>query len=277
MLSSHTTCRKQLPNRGHGLGWRRQLMDHRDAAFTYSVPTHIAQKPLPPKSFLPELPIWDQGQLGSCTGNGVGAVLLFDAVKQGILGKEAILSRLMIYWMERWMEGTLNEDAGAEIRDGLKVVARYGSCLESGPDSWPYDITKFTQRPPDHCWTAALKFQALNYRPVPQNSVSLRGCLAEGFPVVFGFTCYPELDEDQVANTGLLPMPGSGENPIGGHCVVLWGHDDERRLYTVRNSWGTGWGARPEGAQQRGYFYMPYEYVHRSDLSSDFWTVRVVG
>jgi hypothetical protein len=256
------------PN-GRGLGWRKQRPDHRDAAFLYSVPHGLALA-LPPKAEVSQLPIWDQGQLGSCTGNGIGYCLLHDGVKQKILKPNDIPSRLQIYWGERWIEGSIQEDAGAEIRDGIKFIAKYGACLESGPNGWPYDPSKFTQRPPNNCWKEALKYQGLRYRVVPQTTIAIRSCIAEGFPVVYGFTCYPGLDSNEASKTGYIPMPGSNEAPIGGHCVAIVGYDDNTRRFKIRNSWGTGWG-------DKGYGYFDYEYVIRTDLSSDFWTVRVIG
>ena len=47
------------------------------------------------------------------------------------------------------------------------------------------------------------------------------------------------------------------------------GYDDARQRFIVRNSWGTGWG-------KAGYFTMPYQYLLERNLSSDFWTMRLV-
>ena len=42
-----------------------------------------------------------------------------------------------------------------------------------------------------------------------------------------------------------------------------------RRWFLCRNSWGTKWG-------MKGYFTIPFAYLSDSDLSADFWTIRVV-
>ncbi len=72
-----------------------------------------------------------------------------------------------------------------------------------------------------------------------------------------------------MAKTGNMPMPKSGENPIGGHAVLAVGYDNEDRVFIVRNSWGEGWG-------DAGYFYMPYAYLLDDNLSDDLWTIRLV-
>jgi C1A family cysteine protease len=88
-----------------------------------------------------------------------------------------------------------------------------------------------------------------------------------GFPVVFGFTVYESFEGNDVATTGNMPMPASGEKVLGGHAVALVGFNDDRRVFIVRNSWGASWG-------DQGYFYMPYEFITNPEYASDFWSVR---
>ena len=66
-----------------------------------------------------------------------------------------------------------------------------------------------------------------------------------------------------------MVMPGEGESSLGGHAVMAVGYDNEKQVFIVRNSWGLGWG-------DKGYFYMPYEYIINNDLCDDFWTIRKV-
>jgi C1A family cysteine protease len=180
-------------------------------------------------------------------------------------------SRLFIYYNERVMEGTVESDSGAMIRDGMKSVGKQGVCRE---EKWPYDIKKFRDKPTAACYTEAKKHQAILYRRVSQNLLQMKGCLADGFPFVFGFTVYESFVSDEVARTGTVPMPGLNETgpygePPSGHAVMAVGYDDASRRFLVRNSWGTGWG-------MQGYFTMPYEYLTQASLATDFWTIRVV-
>ena len=80
---------------------------------------------------------------------------------------------------------------------------------------------------------------------------------------------YQSFESETVAKTGVVPMPSSHEQVLGGHCVVAVGYDDGKRQFTIRNSWGTGWGLN-------GYCLMPYEYLINPRLASDFWTIRTV-
>jgi C1A family cysteine protease len=102
-----------------------------------------------------------------------------------------------------------------------------------------------------------------------QNLMQMKGCLAAGYPIVFGFTVYESFESPQVAKTGIAPLPSASEAVVGGHAVAAVGYDDSQRTFLVRNSWGEGWG-------MKGYFTMPYAYLLQSDLSSDFWTIRLV-
>jgi len=98
----------------------------------------------------------------------------------------------------------------------------------------------------------------------------MQGCLASGYPFVFGFTVYESFESDMVARTGHAPMPASGEHVLGGHAVCAVGYNIKRRWFICRNSWGTSWG-------MRGYFTIPFAYLTDSDLCADFWTIRVVS
>jgi C1A family cysteine protease len=245
-------------------GWVPDLPDARD--YMYAAPVEMMAK-LPSKVDLrPNCPpVYDQGQLGSCTGNAIAGAVQFDREKQN-LKPDFVPSRLFIYYGERVIEGTVNSDAGAQIRDGIKVVAKQGVPPET---DWPYDITKFADKPPPKAFTDALKDLAVSYSRVAQNLGQMKGCLASGFPFVFGFTVYDSFESQQVAQTGVVPMPASGESVLGGHAVVAVGFDDGQQRFIVRNSWGTGWG-------MHGYFTMPYAYLTDRGLASDFWTIRLI-
>lgn len=240
-----------------------QLPDLRDAKL--AIPPTTALPSEADLSAQPDMPpIYDQGQLNSCTANAIAAAVDFDNHLQ--TQKFLTPSRMWVWYQERVIEGTVTQDAGAYIRDGAKVVASLGVC----PDSdWPYDPATFANAPPPKDYSDALGDRVLTYAAVPQDLWSLKSVLAGGRPVVFGFTVYSSFESQQVANTGILPMPSPSEAVVGGHAVVLVGYNDAVDRFRVRNSWGTGWG-------QQGYFEMPYLYVTSASLASDFWVMQTV-
>jgi C1A family cysteine protease len=244
-------------------GWVPDLPDQRD--HTFAVAAGIVAK-IPDKADLRnQCPaVYNQGQLGSCTANAIAGALEFDRIKQKL--NKFVPSRLFIYYNERVMEGTVASDSGAQIRDGIKSVAAQGDCPEP---EWPYNIAQFAVQPPQSCYADALKYKAIQYQSVTQNLANMQGCLASGYPFVFGFTVYESFESAAVAKTGDMPMPRSGESTVGGHAVLAVGYDSNKRVFIVRNSWGAGWG-------DKGYFYMPYAYLLDDNLSDDLWTIRIV-
>jgi C1A family cysteine protease len=245
-------------------GWIRDIPDHRD--FLYAAPlTQLSALPtqVDLRSKCP--PIYDQGRLGSCTGNGIAGAIQFDRKKQGFT-PDFVPSRLFIYYNERVILHTVNSDSGARIRDGIKSVAKQGDCPEG---LWPYDIDRFTEKPADKCYKEALKYKAVQYQRLMQTISQMKACLAEGYPFVFGFTCYESLRNAEVGKTGAIPLPKQNEQVIGGHCVLGIGYDDAEQVVIIRNSWGNSWG-------MDGYGTIPYAYLTNPDLAADFWTIRAI-
>jgi C1A family cysteine protease len=246
-------------------GWRPDRPDQRD--HLYAVPVHVAIA-LPPSVSLRALcpPVFDQGQLGSCTANAIGNAHRFDQMKQQ-LAVQIVPARLFIYYNERASEGTINSDAGAAIRDGIKSVGLLGVCDEA---VCPYLIARFTRKPSARAYHEAIRHKAVIYQSVAQSLDQMKGCLAAGYPFVFGFTVYDSFESQAVAQSGVVPMPGLHEKSLGGHAVLCVGYDDATGCFLVMNSWGEGWG-------QGGYFTIPYAYLTNPRLAADFWTLRVLA
>lgn len=209
--------------------------------------------------------VYDQGELGSCTGNAIAAAHQFEQMRQSETAFAP--SRLFIYYNERAVEGTVDQDSGAQIRDGIKSIASLGVCPES---EWAYDIDQFAVKPSEQCYADALFHKAIRYLKVPQDLRSIQGCLAYGYPVVFGFTVYESFESQDVAASGVVELPAPSESVVGGHAVLLVGYDEASQRFIVRNSWGDSWG-------QYGYFTIPFEYVLNAGLANDFWSIRLVA
>ncbi|MDQ7096922.1 C1 family peptidase [Desulfosporosinus sp. PR] len=209
-------------------------------------------------------PVVDQGELGSCTANAIASG--FREYLEIQAGKLTALSRLWLYWEERKLEGTVDDDAGASIRDGMKILHKYGCPPEI---DWPYDISKFSQTPPTESFADAARYKIKEYHRV-SSLIALKTALAEGYPVVIGIKIYENFESDQVAQTGIIPLPKQGEQYLGGHAVLAVGYKDDAQIkdegvVICRNSWGENWG-------DHGYFYLPYHYFDDNVL--DMWTGR---
>lgn len=246
-------------------GWQPDLPDHRD--HLYAAPSTVMGA-LPRKVDLRPLcqPAYDQGALNSCTSNAIAGALAYDLVKQRVRSRFTP-SRLFIYFNERVIEDRAAYDAGARLRNGIKAVAKHGAPPES---MWPYDEPRFADRPPAKVYDRAAKHRALEYKRLSQNLAQFKGCLAAGYPFVFGFSVYASFVGKRTEKTGVMQLPRSSEGHAGGHAALVVGYDDASERFIVRNSWGPDWG-------QRGYFTAPYAFLTEPDYSRDFWTIRTVG
>ena len=244
----------------HYYGYVPDLKDDRDRDFLTWWPFPV-KKELPPKVDLrPGMsPVENQGELGSCTANALIGAVEYLYKKSGLPFQD--FSRLFVYWNERYMEGTVKADSGAQIRDGIKSLARWGVCFEK---NWPYDISKFQDEPPRACYDEAGNHQITNYNRI-KTLDQMKSCLADGFPFVNGFPVYESMETEEVAKTGIVPDPDpDNEQCLGGHAVLTCGFDDAIQRFIVRNSWGD-WG-------MSGYFTVSYNYW--KTLASDLWVIR---
>jgi len=256
--------KEMVERRIKNYGWKRDLPDFCDHKLS-TVRQSILPLYVDLRSGMPE--IYNQGNLGSCTSQAIAALVQFVMKKKWRTPTANFpVSKLFIYYLERQIEGTIDQDAGASIRDGMKVVNKFGCPHET---FWPYVISKFAVKPPGNVYYDAKFHKVKQYFSVPQNVNGICGILASGFPIVFGFAAYPAIESEAVAKTGILPMPTPKQDIIGGHAVLLVGYDLESRTFLIRNSWGVEWG-------MKGYFTMPFDYVLNQGLSDDFWTFNAV-
>ncbi len=216
-------------------------------------------------------PVFDQGLLGSCTANAINSAVGMILMQQN--NYTSPMSRLFLYYNERLIEGTVNEDSGASLSDGIKALMEKGVCHET---LWPYsdDESTFKKKPSDAAYKEALNYLDLDdakIASVHQDARTIKSILAKRKPIVLGIDIYSSFTSSQVAKTGIVPMPDiKNESYRGGHAVMLAGYDDKDKTFLVRNSWGPKWG-------MAGYCKMPQAYLLDSYLAGDFWTFSKIG
>lgn len=255
---------------GRVLNWKKGPKDERDFK---SVRRLTAPVKLPVAFELDkQIPIFDQGNVGSCVGNGSCESYRFESAQ--LIGKfDFEPSRLFVYYNARKIQGWEKEDSGAYIRDGFKAMNKWGLAKE---ELWPYrdNLTSVIKTPTDIVYQDGLNNIIVKYATVQQTENSFKETLLSGAAICFGFTVYSSfMSGNWDTSTGVMPIPKKSERIEGGHCVIFIGYDDAKKCFLCQNSWGTGWG-------QKGKFWMPYSFALNPDMCDDFWcieTIKIAG
>ena len=238
---------------------KKDTVDPRDYIFTSAMTKEELPGRVDMRAKMP--PVVDQSKLGSCTANAiVSGLRQFLEIKNK--APNVVLSRLFLYWHERQLEGTLGKDEGAEIRTGMKLLKNMGVCPEK---DFPYVISTYNDPPSKEAQDNAEAYKIEEYSRV-ENLDMVKAALAEGYPVVFGYSVYSSFKSEEATQTGRIPLPQEGEQLLGGHAVLAVGYDDFTEVVICRNSWGSKWG-------DHGYFYLPYDFW-AYNLVDDMWTAK---
>ncbi|CAF3993559.1 unnamed protein product [Adineta steineri] len=225
---------------------------------------------LPPKTDLRKhlTPIEDQSKIGSCTANCLAGAYEYLTKKE--TDNNINVSRLFIYYNGRIKENPNQHDvtdSGCTMTCIIEAVEESGTCLES---IWPYDIAKVNMHPNDQAYQQAKPHKITQAFQINIDLHEMRSCLAHGFPFAFGLKLFSSFD--QAARSGVVPTPSKfdlNRQSDGNHALLAVGYSDQSQSFIVRNSWGNEWG-------DKGYCYIPYDYITNSDLCFDVWTVRKV-
>lgn len=209
----------------------------------------------------------DQLHLGSCVGQAiVGAFELM--INRLYPDKFIDLSRLYVYYNARLYEGGyyLDQDVGAYVRDGIKSVNKWGVCSEL---LWPYIIDRFDDSPSLESYEDGERRIIKKYYRV--NDVKdMTYALNKFYPVVISMNVYNSFYDLDQQDVRVLPMPTAKEEIIGGHAVTLVGYDLDRQQFIARNSFGEDWG-------DRGYFWIPFDYVNKDIMDCWIFDIELNG
>lgn len=207
---------------GKPLG-RHIMRDSRSAAYPFMPTTPV---PVESVTWSRTIPILDQGDLGSCTGNAMA----------GALGTAPLWPNLPV---------------GHPEMDEAEAVKIYGLAtqLDGYPGTYPPSDTGSDGT--SACKAAQRLGLISGYTHATTVDAMLQALMAG--PVLMGLDWYDSFDDPDTA--GLIEIE-PGATIRGGHEVVARGVRTETQLIMFDNSWGTSWGVA-------GSFYMSYDTAAR--------------
>ena len=192
-------------------------------------------------------PVRDQGQVGACTGFGIGG-MAYTVAKQGGFAPDEWYSPNWLYNGARYLEGTLTSDAGAAPEDVFRWAIMSGLLVEH---FWPY-TGKLDKSPPSSLRESeATKYLNIQAIRVDNDVEGLLSALFENHCIALGSPWSQRWEE--APSTGLLPDP-NGSIVVGGHETFYHGYDNPNTIFDGQNSWGLSFG-------DKGHYKMPFSAI----------------
>ncbi|KUN03137.1 hypothetical protein AQI95_24570 [Streptomyces yokosukanensis] len=199
-------------SRAYRLG-RHVEHDPRSLRYAHGVLPDSAIKPV---QWTRRVPVFDQGDLGSCTGNAAAGVLATDsAAGQGA-------SSVTVKGTERAVDESLAVD-----------LYKLATTLDNVPGTYPPDDTGSSGL------GVAKALESVGLATGYTHAFSLaalKSALQTG-PAMLGIVWLNSMFDP--ASDGTLPVDHSS-GVAGGHEIVCTGWDGSR--FRLDNSWGAGWG-----------------------------------
>jgi len=210
----------------------------------------------------------DQGHLNSCAANAVAGAYEYISTRaaQQMGDTAGDVSRLFIYYAGRKRDQALYgedikrapKDQGTTLVGVLDAVSKKGACLMQ---TWPYEESMVNKRPHAEAFEEAQRYRVAGAMRVPIDETSMKSCLADGYPIIFGLKlteAFFRTGRSGTIRTPDVSDPRSAQH--GLHAMLLVGYNERKRVFIVRNSWSTRWGAK-------GYGYLPFDYVANPDFN----------
>ena len=195
---------------------------------------------------------------GSCTAN---AVLACDHYYYHTLKWHP--SATFTYHLARVLCGCgkSKKDDGATVETALDAVRKYGAC---SAETWANE-KPFYKKPSKAAYADGLKgHEVAKYYQV-KSLGQIKKALFKGYPVAIAVAwCFKSID----GNTWIMTPPSDDDikDCCSGHAMVIVGYDDEKKLFEVRNSWGSQWG-------NSGYCFIDYATMKKVIWFDDSYAV----
>jgi hypothetical protein len=186
---------------------RHVHFDERSKSFRVkldSVPTDLVSK-----TWKRTIKPFDQGQIGSCTGNGAVGLLATEPYKQKYKRyneKLAVKVYSLASSIDEFPGQYPPEDTGSSVLASMKALQKLTLCK-------------------NYHWCLGLD--------------DVLKTLSHVGPVSVGVNWYEGFDSPDA--TGRVTVSGQIR---GGHCFEILGIDVENKLVIAENSWGAGWGVQ---------------------------------
>lgn len=198
-------------------------------------------------------PIKDQGQLGACAS--FATISIYEHIHKKNKNEDIDLSEYFLYYNARAKKNETSVDSGSSLYHNLESMTQEGACLES---LCKYRTDVCDAKPSDEAYGDAETRKVKKALNVKCNLEDIKSAVAEGYPVLISLKIF----ESFQPVAGFIPLPSSDEKldeKHGNHAMVICGYSDDKKVFIVRNSWGTSFG-------DRGYCYIPYSYISDSNL-----------
>lgn len=216
--------------------------------------------PIPDEYFVDtsKIPVTMQYKRGSCVAHATAKRK--EKVEQNDTGVLIQFSPRFLYSIIKKEDG--NSEEGTAIRNGLKMLQKYGVCTEA---TYPSDFkdmshTEFMDysKIPEKAFEEAKNYKDTSYAYVAPEKDALKQAIMQSNDGVIARTIMSKnwwtAKDGRVtwSETDLMPLrPHDASSPAtGGHAIWLTGFKGDR--FYGRNSWSSQWGAK-------GDFYFDWE------------------
>jgi C1A family cysteine protease len=187
-------------------------------------------------------PVRDQGNCGSCWAfSSVGVLESVNKIKDNNTA-DLDLSEQIVVSCDTGNEGCNGgymdavsdflKASGTGLESCYPYTATNGSCSKACADKSAYKVTSWGY-----------------VSTVSPDVESIKAALVTCGPLVTTMMVYSDF---MYYRSGIYKYT-SGQLE-GGHAIILVGYDDATQAFTVKNSWGTGWG-------ESGYFRIAYSEI----------------
>lgn len=206
---------------------------------------------------------YNQGEIGSCTGQTLAKCSEIMARRKGTIDNLQLVSPYFTYALARSEAGWPQKDRGAFLRDVMKVshkIGRLPDALYSGRNDWRQMPTFEELELAGHGKING--YERISVYGKGDIIRDMRIVLAgEHLPIAIGARVFQSIYD--VGRDGLIRMPTRRDKQAGGHAMTIIGYDNDLKCFIGINSWGKIWG-------KGGFFYLPYEYLLQ--YVHDIWT-----